>query len=207
MYTGMLHTHTLVVTLFLLQYLIKTILLLANKTESLQSYTKKTKVAEMIVSVLFLATGIYLAMQSGNTGQWLWVKLGAVFISIPLAVVGFKKQNKMLALLALLLIVYAYGVSETKSPVFKKAAMGENNFSAVPDEQLGKTIYEAKCMNCHGGDGKMGLSGAKDLTASTLSRDEKKAIITNGKNAMMPFKDQLTTEQIDAVTSYVESLK
>ena len=94
MYTGMLHTHKLVVTLFLLLYLIKTILLLLNKRDSLVKFTAKTKVLEMIVSVLFLATGIFLASKSGNVGTWLWVKIAAIAISIPLAVIGFKNQNK-----------------------------------------------------------------------------------------------------------------
>lgn len=206
MFTGMLHTHKLVVILFLLQYLIKTILLLMNKTEALQNYSKKTKVPEMIVSVLFLATGIYLAMNSGSNGNWLWAKLIAVFASIPIAVVAFKKMNKGLGVLSLLLIVYAYGVSETKSPFFKKEHK-TNEFADVPAEALGKTIFDSKCMNCHGSDGKMGLSGAKDLTVSTLTHDEKIAAVANGKNAMMSFKDVLSAEEIEAVTSYVETLK
>jgi len=206
MYTGMLHTHTLVVTLFLLQYIIKTFLLLLNKTEALERYSKKTRIAEIIVSVLFLATGIYLAVNSGNTGSWLWLKLIAVFSSIPIAIVGFKKNNKAMAVVALLLILYAYGVSETKSPVFKKAG-DTGNFANVPDEELGKKIYETRCMNCHGADGKLGLSGAKELGASVMSHDEKMMIIANGKNAMMSFKDALTPEQIDAVATYVETLK
>jgi len=207
MYTGMLHTHTLVVILFLLQYLIKTLLLLLNKNEALETYTRKTKVPEMIVSFLFLATGVYLAFNSGNNGTWLWVKLIAVLLSIPLAVVAFKKKIKMMAVISLLLIVYAYGVSETKSPVFKKAGTATNEFTNVPEAELGKAIYDSKCMNCHGPDGKLGLSGAKDLTQSALTHDEKMQVVANGKNAMMPFRDQLTEAQIHAVTSYLETLK
>ena len=207
MYTGMLHTHKLVVILFLLQYFIKTVLLLLNKTETLQNYTKKTKIPEMVVSVLFLATGIYLAMNSGNTGNWLWAKLIAVFASIPIAIVAFKKMNKGLGVLSLLLIIYAYGVSETKSPFFKKGNINNNEFASVPPDQLGKTIFDNKCMNCHGSDGKLGMSGAKDLTASTLSHDEKITLIKQGKNLMMSFDDKLTPEQIEAVAVYVETLK
>ena len=207
MYTGMLHTHNLVVTLFLLQYVIKTVLLFLNKTETLQNYSKKTRIPEMVISVLFLATGIFLAMNSGIIGNWLWVKLAAVFISIPVAIVGFKKLNKGLALVSLLLLVYAYGVSETKSPVFKKQHTGENEFANVSPDVLGKTIYDAKCINCHGSDGKLGLSGSKDLGASLLSHEEKKQMIMEGKNAMMSFKDELSPDQIEAVTTYIESLK
>lgn len=206
MYTGMLHTHKLVVILFLLQYIIKTVLLLMNKTETLQKYSKKTRVPEMIVSVLFLATGIYLAVNSGNTGSWLWAKLAAVFISIPIAIVAYKKLNKGLAILSLFLLVYAYGVSETKSPFFKKKPVA-NEFTSVSDDMLGKTIFEAKCMNCHGPDGKLGMSGAKDLASSTMTHAEKVILIKEGKNAMMGFEHELTPEQINAVTVYVETLK
>jgi uncharacterized membrane protein SirB2 len=60
MIKGILHTHYLVVTLFLLIYVVKTILLLSNKNDLLATFTKKVKVFEMVVSFLFLATGVYL---------------------------------------------------------------------------------------------------------------------------------------------------
>jgi len=205
MYTGMLHTHKLVVTLFLLLYLIKTILLLLNKRDSLVKFTAKTKVLEMIVSVLFLATGIFLASKSGNVGTWLWVKIAAIAISIPLAVIGFKNQNKGLAILSLLLIVYSYGISETKSPNFKKenAAILASGDPLV----LGQDVYTKLCQNCHGADGKLMLSGAKDLSISTLTKEEQILIITKGKNAMAAYESQLSQQQIEAVATYIETLK
>ena len=63
MATGMLHSHTLFVVLFTLIYLIKTILLLSDRDELLEKFKKKTKVAEMVVSFGFLATGIFLMTQ------------------------------------------------------------------------------------------------------------------------------------------------
>ena len=206
MFTGMLHTHKLVVILFLLQYVIKTVLLFLNKTDALQTYSRKTRVPEMIVSTLFLLTGIYLAFNSGDTGSWLWAKIAAVFISIPLAIVAYKKMNKGLAFLSLLLLLYAYGVSETKSPDFSKPGR-TNEFAGLPPDQLGRAIFDAKCMNCHGAEGKGGLSGSKDLAASTLSHEEKIRRIEDGKNAMMGYKKILSPEEIEAVALYVESLK
>lgn len=200
MYTGILHTHTLVVSLFLLIYLIKTALLVFGKTEMLQNFTKKFRVPEMIISVLFFATGIYLAINTGNAGTWLWVKLAAVLISIPLAVIGFKRLNKNLALLSLILLIYSYGISETKSLFFKR----ENKTISSVD---GKEIYETKCVSCHGEDGKSGMSGAKDLTVSQLKPEEKISLITNGKNTMKAYKEILTPDQINAVAEYTETLK
>lgn len=200
MYTGILHTHTLVVSLFLLIYLIKTVLLFLGKTEQLQSFSKKFRIPEMIISALFFATGIFLAVNTGNGGTWLWVKIAAVLISIPLAVIGFKKLNKNLALLSLILLIYSYGISETKSAIFKK------EITAVTAID-GKKIYEAKCINCHGADGKLSMSGAKDISISVLKPEEKISLITNGKNTMKAYKDVLTSEQIAAVAAYTETLK
>jgi mono/diheme cytochrome c family protein len=205
MYTGMLHTHKLVVTLFLLLYLIKTILLLLNKRDSLIKFTAKTKVLEMIVSVLFLATGIFLASKSGNVGTWLWVKIAAIAISIPVAVIGFKNQNKGLAFLSLLLIVYSYGISETKSPNFKKEKAAI--LAAGDPLVLGQDVYTKLCQNCHGVDGKLMLSGAKDLSISTLTKEEQILIITKGKNTMAAYESQLSQQQIEAVAAYIETLK
>ena len=109
-------------------------------------------------------------------------------------------MNKNLALLSLILLIYAYGISDTKSPFFKK----ENKTVASAN---GKEIYEAQCTSCHGADGKSGMSGAKDLSASQLKSDEKINIITNGKNAMKGYKEVLTAEQISAVTEFTETLK
>lgn len=156
----------------------------------------------MVISTLFLLTGVYLAFNSGNIGNWFWAKIVAVAVSIPVAVVAYKKENKGLALMAMILIIYAYGVSETKEPLMKKETA-----PVAEGPADGKSIYDLKCMNCHGTDGKLGLSGAKDLTTSALTHDEKKDIILNGKNAMMGFKDQLSDEQVEAVIGYISELK
>lgn len=106
MATGMLHSHYLFVVLFTLIYLVKTILLLSDKDELLEKFKKKTRIAEMIVSFGFLATGIYLMTQLPVITVYMIIKLGLVFLSIPLAVIGFKKKNKVLASLSFSLSSY-----------------------------------------------------------------------------------------------------
>lgn len=86
------------------------------------------------------------------------------------------------------------GSSETTS--------GSNNSIAE-----GEQIFNKYCILCHGVDGKLGLNGAKDITVSILTFDERIELITNGKNTMTPFEGILTPEQIKAAATYSMSLK
>lgn len=196
-------THFVVVTIFFLIYLIKTVLLLANKKEQLQSFSKMFRVPEMIVSFLFLGTGIYLMFYVPITPM-LIIKISAVFLSIPLAVVGFKKGNKGLAALAFLLILTAFGLGEMNK--HKKAVISENAVGANGTISGGE-LYKANCVACHGDNGKLMLAGAPDLTASQISTDSISKIILNGRNLMAPING-LTPEQATAIAQFVnDSIK
>ena len=199
MYTGFLHTHYLVVTLFLLIYVIKTVLLLSNKNHLLAKFSKKIKVPEMIISFLFLATGIYLMTQLPFGSKYdylLWIKLAMVFSAIPLAVIGFKKSNKALAALSLLLITGSFGLAEVYHK--KKGIAKETEVIAATDS---KSLYQANCALCHGSDGKLGMAGAKDLTATVLDLSGIKEIIIHGKGAMAAVS--VNEEQATAISEYV----
>ena len=196
MATGMLHSHTLFVVLFTLIYLIKTILLLSDKDDLLEKFKKKTKVLEMIVSFGFLATGIYLMTLLPEINMFLIIKIALVLASIPLAVVGYKKKNKVLATLSFFLIIVAFGLANKA-----KEAKARGTTIAVS----GKEIFEEKCTLCHGSNGKLGLNGAKDLSVTALDHQNIVTIITEGKNTMASYKAVLTPEQIEAVANYIES--
>ena len=196
MATGMLHSHTLFVVLFTLIYLIKTILLLSDKDDLLDKFKKKTKVLEMIVSFGFLATGIYLMTRLPEINMFLIIKIALVLASIPLAVVGYKKKNKVLATLSFFLIIVAFGLAQKA----KNEKAGDKIVALN-----GKEIFEEKCTLCHGSNGKLGLSGAKDLSVTALDHQNIVTIITEGKNAMASYKAVLTPEQIEAVANYIES--
>lgn len=202
MYKGILHTHYLVVTLFLLIYVVKTILLLSNKNDLLTNFTKKVKVFEMIVSFLFLATGVYLMTQlpfGGKFDHLFWIKIVMVFASIPLAVIGFKKSNKVLAALSLLLLTGSFGLAEV---YHKKKGIAKDAGTELAAGD-GRSLYESNCANCHGNDGKLGLAGAKDLSVTGLDVTGIKEIIVNGKGAMPP--SQVNDEQAVAIADYVKS--
>ena len=76
-----------------------------------------------------------------------------------------------------------------------------------PSNRRGQLIYKQYCIICHGADGKLAVSGAKDLSASTISLEERINQITNGKGLMTPYKDILSEEQILAVATYIEELR
>jgi cytochrome c6 len=71
----------------------------------------------------------------------------------------------------------------------------------------GVAIFKKNCVTCHGADGKLGLNGAKDLTQSMLTVEERIPIITKGKNLMTPFEKMLTPEEIQAVAQYTTTLR
>jgi len=197
--------HRILVSLFLMQYLIKLVLLVTGKKEQLASYTKSTRIVEMLVSVGFLVTGVYLLIYMPTVSALMIVKIVCVFAAIPTAVVGFKKGNKALAALSVVLILAAYGLAEVNK---KQQGSVKVDTSATNDPlEKGKIVFQnAGCIGCHGEDGKLGLSGAKDLSVTALSVDEQKAIIKNGKSPMPGYKD-LTDEQLNDLVSYVGSFR
>lgn len=71
----------------------------------------------------------------------------------------------------------------------------------------GLKVFKTYCVTCHGADGKMGLSGAADLSVSTLTKDEAVNVITNGRKLMAPYKSILSPQQIDEVADYILILK
>jgi uncharacterized membrane protein SirB2 len=200
MNTAIYSTHLVSVILFLLIYFIKTALLLSNSKEGLRKFTRISKVPEMMVSFLFLASGIYMIINLPEVSTLLVIKLVCVFLSIPLAIIGFKRGSKPLATLALLLIIAAYGLAE----VHKKKAAGPAVAKSVIE---GKEIYIQKCVACHGDDGKKQLGDAADLNSSMMRPDEAGVLIKEGKGMMPGFQDQLNSEQVDAVVDYIQTLK
>ena len=127
-----------------------------------------------------------------------------IFGSIPIAVIGFRKHNKILAALSLLMITGSFGLGEiyhkkkgiAKDPEVKT---GTNEVAATD----GKSLYQANCALCHGGDGKLGAAGAKDLSVSVMDVSQIKEIIIHGKGAMpaAPVNDN----EAATISEYVNS--
>jgi cytochrome c5 len=207
MYSYIFITHKFSVLAFLLLYALKTSFLLANKYDLLDKLTKITKVPEMIISTLFLATGVYMITQSPMVGTLTYVKIALVFASIPIAIIGFKKKNKVLASVSFVLIVGAYGLAEANKSQLKKAYQtAPVAVEAQSSLELGKAIYDQNCQMCHGPNGDLGLAGSANLKISALSDEGKKDIITKGKNSMPKF-NYLKENELSAVVEYIGSFK
>ena len=117
-----------------------------------------------------------------------------------------KTQLFFVLILALTLASCAGGGNESSQ---SESAPAEKETAAAPvdNKAAGENIFRTYCITCHGIDGKLGLNGAKDLTVSEISMEERINQVTNGKGLMTPFKDILTEEQIQQVAEYTVSLK
>lgn len=215
-YTAFKHTHVLFAVLLILLLLIKTVLLVFNKSDALRKLRAKTKVLDMIFGTLIIITGGYMlyktieVLESGKVETYLIVKIVVTLIGIPLGIVAFKKENKVLAVVTFLAFVYVYGIAETKSWKFKKEAAAQAPVEQSNGKQLSvedvKALYLQECGRCHGEDGKRGELGAKDLTVINLSTEETKEVIGNGRGTMPGFKQKLTENEIEALANYVHEL-
>ncbi len=200
MFALLKNIHVVSVILFLLIYVVKTILLLSNKTDVLDAFAKKIKIPEMIISVTFLVTGTYLLTQVPEIKTLMIIKIVLVLLSIPTAIIGFKKRNKILASLSLLMITASYGLAEAaaknKAKVSTEAIANDGAINAA-------VLYTDNCATCHGADGKLGLAGAANISSTILTSTAISDIILKGKGLMAPVP--LSPDQASAVATYVES--
>jgi cytochrome c6 len=86
------------------------------------------------------------------------------------------------------------------------AACGDGVANSEGSNDPGTAIFDSNCAMCHGRDGNLGMSGAKDLTKSTLSREEMIAVVTNGRGGMAPFGKMLSAQEIGEVVDHVRTL-
>lgn len=212
METGVLHTHTLIVTLYVLQLLAKVVMLGMGKKEALANFSAKTKIPHIVLASLMVATGIFLMIKSPTgTQPYIWVKLGLVLVSIPVGIVGMKRNSMMLAGTALLILIGVFAISKIKPEALRtqmSEAIDTANANGADPEILkaGQTLYEKYCVLCHGADGAAGFQGAKSLAASSLEDAEITNIIRNGKG-VMPANADLTDAEVDQIKTYVKYLR
>lgn len=203
----LLLTHKIAVYLFVIIYLLKLIGLLA-KVGAINNFfgTRLLRVFEMIVSTTFLVTGVWMLVNLPGAliSTLLIIKIALVAVIIPLAVVGFRKQNKALATLSVVGIFLVFGLGEMnkKRPVVQESMIS----SAVGGQELYKA---GNCAMCHGENGNQPLTsiGAMDLSKSKLADDELKIVLTKGRKSMQGYGKQFSEQQIAELAEYVKSLR
>lgn len=112
-----LNAHIFIVSLYLLNYTVKSLLFLFGNRETFRTYRKRTLWVEMVFPLLFIATGVYNLINMGGfgvVGGWFHLKLTLVLLSIPIGIIGMKREKKPLVILSLLILLYVYVLAWTK---------------------------------------------------------------------------------------------
>ena len=215
-YFALLHTHETLVFLYLIIFLIKLGMLLADNQPALATFRRKTKVVgEMVLPTLFIISGVWLAILSPQflEQHWFIHKLVLLVIAIVTGIITFRKNSKLLGILTLLIFAYIVMTSYSKSEnPFTKAYAGPVAIPAVITNpqaagynltEHGKYVYLSyHCIECHGPQGDLGHSGAANLVKSNLDSTSIVITIKKGRKNMPSF-NQLSEQELNAVAHYV----
>ena len=221
-YSALLHTHELLITLYVLLFTIKVVLLLMNNSDSLARFRKRMLViGEMVLPTLFIATGIILAIMSktGFGDSWFLIKMILIVLSVIAGIIAFRKNSKILAVVTLLIFIYTIMLSYIKDPILKKHGVGipsdiENTISDPNAKGYDAVKYglflfkNYGCNSCHGFDGTLRNHGAANLATSTINDESITQTIRNGKGDVMnAYGKRLNPLEIHALAVFVKSLR
>ncbi len=102
-------------------------------------------------------------------------------------------------------------VYEEKSVDPEKIAKAKEIIASVSDEDIAQLdalkLFRKNCAICHGRKGNMKINGAKDLTISKLTMEERVANIYFGQGLMTPFKGVMTEAEIVATAKYIQGFR
>jgi len=121
-----------------------------------------------------------------------------------------KKLNILVLFIAMIGFMACGGDKKaptTNNNAKSKSTTSSNKTASNTGNRKGKLVYKQYCVICHGADGKLAVSGATDLSTSTVTIEERINQITNGKGLMTPYKDILSKEQIQTVAEYIGELR
>lgn len=208
--TGMLHTHNLVVSLYLLQLLVRVVMMVAASQATVDKYVKAMRVPHIVLSILMVATGTFLMFRApGGVQPYILVKLGLVLASIPLGVIGSKRKSVALTGFAFFLLAGTMVIAYTKPAFLRSSSVTVADAKDGLDPakvKAGQVIYEERCTLCHGADGAASFQKAADLSASKMADADIINIVKNGKG-VMPNNSDLSPEQLEQVKEFVKNLR
>lgn len=111
-------------------------------------------------------------------------------------------KNSILVLSSFCLLLSSCG--ETDKP--------EESTKPISNEPISledaRAVYTLNCASCHGPDGTLKASNAKDLSISKISDSEIEHMIRKGNDkGMMPYEDMLSTLEIKGLVKFVQNLR
>ena len=102
-------------------------------------------------------------------------------------------------LIGFLLCLGLVGCSDSTDKLDKKE---------IPKHLSGFKFYQQRCDVCHGPDGRLGVSEAKDLSKSTITDKQIRKIINGGKGAMPPFEYAIESDStLIELVGHIKSLR
>jgi len=110
-------------------------------------------------------------------------------------------KNSILVISSILLLA---GCGENEKP--------EEHSKPISNEPISledaRAVYTLNCASCHGPDGTLQASNAKDLSVSKLNESEVEKMIRKGNDkGMMPYEDMLSTPEIKGLVKFVQNLR
>lgn len=99
-------------------------------------------------------------------------------------------------------------VAATVGLALAVACGADEDTTPDPADHPGATVYAANCAQCHGASGEGGIGPAigDGAAADALTADEMIALVTDGRDAMPAFGEDLTQDEIRQVVEYVREL-
>ncbi len=102
------HLHLGFAIIFFLSYTIKSLLFLSGKHAAFLTYKKKTLLVETLFALGFLISGfimVYILIGFDGYQHWLDSKITLALIAIPIGIIGFKKENKLMVTISLVFFI------------------------------------------------------------------------------------------------------
>ncbi len=127
-------------------------------------------------------------------------------------------MKNLRAFAATLIIAVAAGAARATERAAAPAPPAVPGPAAVPPDDVGQDLYNARCSTCHGRDGKaktpIGLKlKTKDLTQAALWKDLTDAAITKVMNegtadkAMPSYQGRYSAEETAALVKYLRAFQ
>jgi cytochrome c553 len=210
--TGMLHSHTLVVVLYILVLLVLAFFIISGRQNAFYTIRAKLRIPRIALETLMLGTGVYLMLKAPDGfAVYNLIKYALIIMGIGLAVVAFLKMNKFAIIGSIIVFVYIFMLSKQRNFLLQPETERITSQLATlpPTANLldkGKIIYTIACTRCHGETGESQFRKAKNLKQSVIPIETAQHIIKVGQNAMPAFA-HLNDEQIQAVSTYIQKLK